>query len=172
MPADGAAAANVTANVSTDFRLGQITTIPEDAQLANATVDASTKTKEQMEAELAALNAETLSQAVEKRRQEFESEVAQIRSQEKAVQGTEHAVTTAVALESQEPVVRPNTSNDPAAASLLMSPQRAATSLLAAEPARPAVETPRSSEPVDARASLAQAVRNDLAFRQALSQSS
>merc|ERR1719393_1249642 len=70
MPADGAAAANVTANVSTDLRVGQITTIPEDAQLANATVDASTKTKEQMEAELAALNAETLSQAVEKRRQE------------------------------------------------------------------------------------------------------
>ena len=69
----------------------------------------------------------------------------------------EHAVATAVALGSQEPVVRPNTSNDPAAASLLMSPQRAATSLLATEPARPALETPRSSEPVDARASLAQA---------------
>ena len=137
------------------------------ATAANYSIE-TPRTAQDMEAELATLNADMLSQAAEARRKEFERDLAQIRSQEQEVQskgGVETVATTPLAEQAPQ---KPPTF-DPVSAALLMSPQmraKATTNLVASETERPlqtATPPPARSDPF---ASLGQALRKDLALRQ------
>ena len=114
------------------------------------------KTSEEMQAELARLNADPLLQEAEARRLEFLAARGAV-----ALPTLENATIPAAAAAAAASDAKPETKPfDPNVASLLMSPQMSskATNLMASETERPLPAPPAAS-------SIAKALRSDLAFR-------
>ena len=149
MPSNATVAA-ATAGVSADaLAMAAFAANTASEPVVTAAKAEQEKTSEEMEAELASLNADPLMQEAEARRKEFLQARGAVALP--ALDNVTIPADGAAALETKPAPFDPNL------ASLLMSPQMSskATNLMATEPERP----------LPAASSIAKALRSDLAFR-------